>query len=266
VCRFDVDRPSDPDRRFAHVTLGKMDESDSTEEPTEPMRSRRRSLLLVGVVLGSAAALGWFVWLPHHRPALLPGERYGIDVSHHQGIILWSKVAADGISFAYIKATEGGDFIDPQFAMNWAEAAAAGVDRGAYHFFTLCTPGMEQARNFLEVVKPSADALPPAVDLELTGNCSDPQDPGTIRRELANFIEVVESVTGRQVVLYVRDDFRDRYPVEEWFERAAWRFRFLRRPGEGWAIWQVSSFSVVDGIDGRVDLDVMSEPFSSAEV
>jgi len=31
----------------------------------------------------------------------------GIDVSSHQGIVNWNAVVANGVSFAYIKATEG---------------------------------------------------------------------------------------------------------------------------------------------------------------
>lgn len=31
----------------------------------------------------------------------------GIDVSSHQGVVNWNSVVANGVSFAYIKATEG---------------------------------------------------------------------------------------------------------------------------------------------------------------
>jgi lysozyme len=79
--------------------------------------------------------------MAYYRPALLPGERYGIDVSHHQGVIDWERVANDGISFAYMKATEGNEFVDERFADNWRGAANAGLDRGAYHYFPLCSPG-----------------------------------------------------------------------------------------------------------------------------
>ncbi|AQT43495.1 lysozyme [Bartonella apihabitans] len=58
----------------------------------------------------------------------------GIDVSHHQGEIDWHKIKSQNISFAYIKATEGGDFKDPQFKKNWDHALEAGLRVGAYHF------------------------------------------------------------------------------------------------------------------------------------
>lgn len=222
----------------------------------------------VGIALAAlaiAAGLFWFVWLPNHRPALEPGERYGIDVSHHQGPIDWGRVAADGISFSYIKATEGGDFTDDRFEANWEGSAEAGLERGAYHFFTLCTSGDVQAQNFLRTVPQDAEALAPGVDLELAGNCADRPDPASVRRELDEFLQLVESGTGQTVVLYVSNDFDDRYAIRDSFDRPLWELRFLRRPAhERWMIWQVMSFAHVEGVEGDVDLDVMRVPQDSA--
>lgn len=172
----------------------------------------------------------WFLWVPWWRPPLREGERYGIDVSAHQDAIDWARVAGDEIDFAYIKATEGGDFVDRRFAENWAGAGSAGLDRGAYHFFTLCTPGAVQAENFLSVALPAPDALPPAVDLELAGNCSRRPDPAAVDRELGEYLGAVEQAWGREVVLYVGDDFEDRYPVRDRLGRPLWQLRFLVRP------------------------------------
>src|SRR5262245_15828853 len=84
----------------------------------------------IALVFGAlvAAAGGW--WTPW-------AARYiqGVDVSWHQGAIDWRTLAADDVAFAYIKATEGGDHVDERFAFNWREAGAAGLYRGAYHFF-----------------------------------------------------------------------------------------------------------------------------------
>lgn len=219
----------------------------------------RRAILWLAVALltlGVAAGWGWFVWLPGYRPAVESGERYGVDVSHHQGPIDWNAVAADDVSFAYIKATEGGDFSDPRFEENWTGAADAGIVRGAYHFFTLCTPGVLQARHFLATVPRDPAALPPAVDLELAGNCPARPEPGIVRRELERYLEIVESATGRTAVMYVGDDFEGLYPVKEDLDRPLWLLRFLRRPGGDWVIWQVMGYARVDGIEGPVDLDV----------
>ena len=58
----------------------------------------------------------------------------GIDVSHYQGNINWSKVATSGIKFACAKATEGITYVDPSFSANWVGMKSVGLTRCAYHF------------------------------------------------------------------------------------------------------------------------------------
>ena len=60
-------------------------------------------------------------------PASEPSYLSGIDVSHYQGEVDWPAVAASGVRFAFIKATDGVDDIDPRFAQNWAGAKLAGI-------------------------------------------------------------------------------------------------------------------------------------------
>src|SRR4051812_39677059 len=62
----------------------------------------------------------------------------GIDISKYQGDIDWARVRDDGIHFAYLKVSEGGDHVDDRFYDNWSKSAAAGVPRGAYHFMYWC--------------------------------------------------------------------------------------------------------------------------------
>jgi lysozyme len=54
------------------------------------------------------------------------------------------------IKFAFIKATEGIGNADPQFRRNWKKSKAAGLIRGAYHFFIASKDGMMQAQNFID--------------------------------------------------------------------------------------------------------------------
>jgi autotransporter-associated beta strand protein len=59
----------------------------------------------------------------------------GIDVSSYQGSSIdWSSVKGAGYTFAWAKATEGLDYIDADFTINEANAKAAGVYIGAYHY------------------------------------------------------------------------------------------------------------------------------------
>jgi len=235
-------------------------EAAATGNGERGRRQRRWPVLLV-VGLAGFACLGlwlWYGWLPTYRPGLEAGERYGVDVSNHQGEVDWTRVAANDMEFAYIKATEGGDFVDASFRQNWDGAGAAGLDRGAYHFFTLCRPGTEQAANFLDVVPADRDALPPVVDLELAGNCSERPDRDQVEREVRAFLDTVESATGQTVVLYVGDDFEDEYHLRDELDRPTWHRRILLRPDvEGWWIWQLHDRAAIDGIEGGADLNVM---------
>ncbi|KAI0044253.1 glycoside hydrolase family 25 protein [Auriscalpium vulgare] len=56
----------------------------------------------------------------------------GIDVSRYQGSINWNTgtVKANGVAFAYIKATEGTTHTDPNFSANCVGATNAGLIRG----------------------------------------------------------------------------------------------------------------------------------------
>lgn len=240
-------------------------EADRSLDPPNATRYRWLTRLrwqaatgILGVVVALASLWTW--WVPQYRPPLSAGERFGIDVSNHQGDIDWHRVARDDIHFAYIKATEGGGWVDRRFATNWAGAADAGIDRGAYHFFTLCRPGSEQATNFLRTVPPDGE-LAPALDLELAGNCAGRPENDAVVAEVEAFIEAVEAATGRQVLLYIGDDFEDRYPIRERFDRPLWHRRWYRRPDiEAWLVWQFTGMAHVDGIDGDVDLNVMRPP------
>ena len=213
-----------------------------------------RRIALTAVIVTVLSVGGWFGVVPRYRPNLHVGERFGIDVSNHQGSIDWKAVRGDGVTFAYLKATEGSTFTDPTFAANWAGAAVAGVTRGAYHFFTLCTPGIEQAQHFLSVARPDATSLAPAVDLEFAGNCTGRPPGADVRRELRAFTDAVEQATGRTLVLYVGRDFQDAYGIN--VDRPRWTPRWFRRPSNAWVIWQSSGHGRVAGVRGFVDLDV----------
>lgn len=226
-----------------------------------PMLTRRTKIVGAGLIAAATlaigfAAVGWYFYLPHHRPALQEGERYGVDVSNHQGVIDWQAVADDDIDFAYIKSTEGGDFVDVFFERNWDQARAAGLEVGAYHFFTFCTPGDAQAANVLSVVPLDEMDLPLALDLEFGGNCSARPTRTDMAAEVNEFIEIVEAATDEEVVLYIGEKFDAAYELKDALDRELWERRLWRRPNvDNWTFWQWSYRAHVNGIDGGVDLN-----------
>lgn len=227
---------------------------------------RRTLTLWLAVALAVTAALAAGLWLYDRgmaRPANPDPAKYpvrGIDVSHHNGAIGWRRVRQAGVDFAYLKASEGGDFRDASFAANAQGAARVALPAGAYHYFTLCRPGAEQARNFLAATALARLRLPPAIDLEFAGNCAERPSRAAFNHELAVFVLAVRKATGREPVLYVTPEFHAAYiEIGPFRRRPLWYRDLLGRLDAPWAgrvrYWQFAARARVDGIEGPVDLD-----------
>jgi len=193
---------------------------------------------------------------PQARPPLKSGEAYGIDVSSYQGQIAWPVVAKNGIAFAYIKATQGTTYVNPYFAEDWRGAKKSGFALGAYEFFSLCSSGLDQAREFLAVVPHDARALPPAIDLELKGNCAARPPAGTVGTQLEDFVTYVQRATGRKVVFYIGVDFANRYKLPILQTQPLWLRRDKPPSARAVVVWQPRGTFQINGIVGDVDLDV----------
>jgi lysozyme len=188
----------------------------------------------------------------------------GIDVSHHQGDVDWDKVAAtQEVQFVYLKASEGGDFKDRKFASNWQKLKTLGIPRGAYHFFTFCRPGLDQAQNFLQSVTFDSGVMPAAIDLEFGGNCKATPTPGQMAAEVTSFVLELQKTDPRTPVLYVTEEFRKAYLTSHeklYPKHVLWARNLLTqplgKPCEDWAFWQHANNGRVDGIQTPVDLNV----------
>jgi lysozyme len=184
----------------------------------------------------------------------------GVDVSHHQGNVDWTRVRAAGHAFAYLKATEGADFRDTRFQQNWGDARAAGLVTGAYHFFTFCAPGSLQADHFLGAVSGQDHVLPLGVDVEFTGNCKAWHSLESVQNELRVFVERVEAARGERLLLYTALDQFDELIPAALHDHALWIRSLWGEPDLPlpWLFWQYSDAGEVPGIDGRVDLDAFA--------
>ena len=181
-------------------------------------------------------------------------------MSHHQGNIDWQLVRASGHSFAFIKASEGADFRDGRFEENWRQARAAGLVTGAYHYFTFCAPGLLQAENFLAVAPRDSQALPPAVDVEYTGNCVGYESLEEVKRELHAFIRHVEAHLGHSLLLYTTETVWGELVPAELHRHRYWLRSLWGRPSDDldWRFWQYSDSGTVPGVRGRVDLNAFA--------
>ena len=184
----------------------------------------------------------------------------GIDISHHQGEISWDKIDKNEIQFVYIKATEGGDFKDKKFLHNVKHFKELNIPIGAYHFFTFCKDGKTQAQNFLDSIKSLSLDLPPVVDLEFPGNCSLRPSVDDFSKELYHFIEAIENVSSKELILYTNDEFYYKYLAKNFKYRTYWYRNIFTSPEKfpsKTVIWQYSEFGKINGIEGNVDLNVV---------
>ena len=225
-------------------------------------------LLLVCLILAAAAlaALAVLRWrgllLLSHESNPDQWEVFGVDVSSYQGVVDWPVLAAQGVDFAFIKATEGSTVGDGRFADKWTGAQAAGVRAGAYHFLSYDTPGETQADNFIDLVPVTEGALPPVVDIEFYGDyLEQPPEKEHVRSILDPLLERLEAhygvkpilyVTYRSYYLYLAGSGYGEYPI--WCSSPT---VFPLVPG--WDFWQYSHTARLEGYDGsqdRIDLNI----------
>lgn len=183
----------------------------------------------------------------------------GIDASHFQGTIEWSEVAASGKHLAIVKATEGLDDPDTEFAANWQALATQDMVRGAYHFFIAHDDGKAQAEFFLSTVSLKAGDLLPVLDAESMGDATAEQTVAGIQQ----WLDTVEAAVGRKPIIYTDPNFWNTLNAGSQFsDYPLWLAEYSEVPPvvpngwETWQLWQYSSDGSVNGVQGTVDLDV----------
>jgi lysozyme len=188
----------------------------------------------------------------------------GLDVSSYQQTIDWKKVASTGVSFAYIKATEGTTIQDSFFASNRANAKAAGIIVGAYHLFRPKTAGQGQIDNFVSTVgQIESGELPPVLDLEVP---SDWQSFSIATRIgfVKDWLTAVETALGVRPIIYINNsDAQTLLDNDQSFATDSLFVAFptnasipvLPRPWSDWTFWQHNWQGTVSGISGNCDLD-----------
>ncbi|TMV82615.1 glycoside hydrolase [Thioclava sp. BHET1] len=200
-------------------------------------------------------------WRGAARPDRLP--IHGIDISRYQGAIDWRQVAASGVKFALVKATEGGDYADPSFEDNMREARWAGIAVGAYHFYYFCTSPEDQAKWFIQNVPRHEGDLPPILDIEWNHNsrtCRRRPDAETVRRDITIFSNLIQRHYGQRPVIYTAPDlWRDadlaQMQGQDFWLRSVAGHPALVYPDAHWTFWQYTGTGAVRGINADVDLN-----------
>jgi lysozyme len=191
---------------------------------------------------------------------------YGIDISHHQGIISWYEVKdweGNEIKFVYIKATEGATNIDTMYSRNMAEARKFQFLVGSYHYFRTTSSPQEQFDNFKKVVQKDSQDLIPLVDVEEKKNWDDK----VFHKNLAQFLNLVENYFGKKPLIYSVNSFYNFNLAGKYNGYNILIGRYGKnspnmKDKRDWSIWQFSETGRVKGIPKPVDIDVLNERFN----
>jgi len=220
-------------------------------------------------------------------PGVLPsaavaGDEQGVDVAsfqHPRGAVIdWSQVAASGIGFAGVKATEGNYYKNPYALTDLAAAQAAGLSVVAYAFAIPNGDGtagsnnpVTQADYLLKYLGSTSRTVPLMLDIEYdpyytsdgTNQCYG-LTPAAMVSWIAAFEGEVQAKAGRLPIIYT--------PPSWWSTCTGKSTAFGHTPvwvpdinssgspllpagWTAWSLWQYSSSGTVNGISGTTDLD-----------
>ena len=180
----------------------------------------------------------------------------GIDVSKYQGEIDFTKIKTAGISYVFVRASEGNTYQDVNFKVNFNNAKAAGLTVSAYHFYESNDAPDTQLKNFTKMVTLSPGDLQPVVDIEKLHM----QDDTNLMKNLMTYLTGLETHYGVKPIIYTGLNFANQY-VTQFSEYPLWLAEYevssptVPSGWKDWTFWQYSQAGTVDGIEGNVDVD-----------
>lgn len=190
---------------------------------------------------------------------------FGIDVSAWQKEIDWEKVKAAGVDFVIIRcgyrgAKTGVLVEDSYFYKNLQGAKDAGIDVGVY-FFTQAlneTEAVEEASMVLALVGDTELDYPIFIDTENTNGRADPLDKNTRTAVCDAFCKTIERAGKKAGVYASRNWFNTKLDDDRLESHVRWVAEYASTTAytKRYEMWQYTSSGSIDGINGRVDLDV----------
>ena len=193
----------------------------------------------------------------------------GLDVSAHQKVIDWSRVAATGMRFAMVRAgyrgyTQGTIQKDEYFDANMSGALANGMEVGVYFFSQAITPqeAEEEADYILSAIEGYNITYPIAFDWEPitsgSGARTESLDNRTLTQCAAAFCAKVREAGYTPAVYFNQSLGYLRYDLRELADYDLWLAEYDSKPDfyYHFDLWQYTHIGRVAGIEGDVDLDL----------
>ena len=188
-------------------------------------------------------------------------KTFGVDVSHYQGKIDWTKMHTIynlyPINFAFIRSTMGTSSIDETFEDNWEGAKENNILRGAYHFYRPDENSTLQAQNFIAKVKLKNGDLPPVLDIETLPKT---QSMDRLVEGIKNWCKIVEEHYDIKPIIYTSDKYFEDYLQNHFDGYIIWiaNYNFWVQEMKGhWDFWQFTEKATIDGVKRyKVDVNI----------
>lgn len=224
-----------------------------------------KQILFISILTLGMGAILYFMYTKAQDPAMEEmASTYlikGIDISHHNTILDWSKVKSEDVSFVYMKATEGVDHLDRNYQLNYEMAREQGIAVGAYHFYIFGSSGREQAKHFIGVAKNQVGDMIPAIDVEHSSANPHSRDRSFVNktiRELKELESALHDHYGVHPLLYTNKECYKLYVDGNFPDNLIWIVDLDNEPSndiKNWRIWQFSHSGRVAGTTGKIDLN-----------
>ena len=204
--------------------------------------------------------------------------RAGIDISHHNLMRDWTAIANAGITFTYIKLSEGVGTPDPKAKEHALTAKQNNLKIGYYHFcrpdkrngvtvIAEATAEADEVLNRLSVItKPD---LPLVLDLEDQQAWDTPLKPAEYVDWINTFIKKIKDNSGMECMIYSRKEYLDRKlpsnhglgNIKLWISRYTLSdAKKIEMPigWKDWAMWQYCEDGMI-GTNSKLDINILKD-------
>jgi lysozyme len=230
---------------------------------------------LMSLSTGTSSAL---VNLPINLPK---NYKLGVDVSHHNEKIDWNAFKNRGVSFVYIKISEGVGTPDVKAKENALNAVSADLKIGYYHF---CRPDSRNGGTIESDARAEANEaisimtglpnphLPLVLDLEDQEHWDTPLLPKDYLLWITTFINLITEKTGVPPIIYSRKEYLDRKlpKIHDFQNIKLWMSYYPAKPDckkvgipngwNDWSIWQYTENGIL-GTNTKIDINIMKDDF-----
>lgn len=194
----------------------------------------------------------------------------GIDISNHNGVINFNKVKAAGIQFAMIRSSYGWFNEDRSFRNNVNGCESVGLPYGLYHYSYArnLSEAKIEVEGLIKLAKTCNPTYPLIIDMEDADswkrNNGNPSND--VLAQILEYECLELEKAGYYAMIYANLDwFKNRINDSRLDRFDKWLAQWADKPtyNKAFGIWQYTSDGYVDGINGRVDMNISYKDYAS---